>query len=470
MSPASSPPANLALEAWAAKIASYADLPDQRLDARLATTLATLAAKPTSSIPQAARDWQKAKPIYRFFENERVSVAGLLQPIADATAHAAADQPVLYLIQDSTSLNYSHLTHTVGLGLLNDSASARGLHLHSTIALRNDGTPLGLLDQFWWVRPAGKRTAKQRKRRRLELKESSKWLRSIHACQAVLDRCLPVEQRPRLIHVMDREGDIHEVLQSISASADSAVIRCVQDRKVDSPCGYAHAAVRASPLLGTKTIDVPRKHNQPQRQATIEIRASTLTVLPNRRKHPNRQPVAWTLLEVWEPQPPPGVEPLHWLLWTREEVTTLAQAWTVVTIYTYRWRIEEFHLVLKSGCHAEKLELETGVRLAKAVTLYSAIAVRIVSLRDLAKREPDQPCTLVLHEEEWRALWNHIHDQPCRTTTPVPTIKQAVLWIGRLGGHLGRKGDGLPGVRTLWRGMRDLALLVAGYRAARLSS
>ncbi len=47
------------------------------------------------------------------------------------------------------------------------------------------------------------------------------------------------------------------------------------------------------------------------------------------------------------------------------------------------------------------------------------------------------------------------------------TIGQAVLWIGRLGGHLNRKGDGMPGVRTLWRGLHDLTLLVAGFRAAK---
>jgi hypothetical protein len=49
----------------------------------------------------------------------------------------------------------------------------------------------------------------------------------------------------------------------------------------------------------------------------------------------------------------------------------------------------------------------------------------------------------------------------------VPTVKQAILWIGRLGGHLNRKRDGMPGVRTLWRGWRDLTLLVTGYRLAR---
>jgi hypothetical protein len=42
-----------------------------------------------------------------------------------------------------------------------------------------------------------------------------------------------------------------------------------------------------------------------------------------------------------------------------------------------------------------------------------------------------------------------------------------VPWIGRLGGHLNRKRDGMPGVRTLWRGFHDLALLAAGFRAGK---
>jgi hypothetical protein len=36
-----------------------------------------------------------------------------------------------------------------------------------------------------------------------------------------------------------------------------------------------------------------------------------------------------------------------------------------------------------------------------------------------------------------------------------------------LGGHLNRKRDGMPGVRVLWRGWRDLTILVAGYVAGR---
>ena len=44
---------------------------------------------------------------------------------------------------------------------------------------------------------------------------------------------------------------------------------------------------------------------------------------------------------------------------------------------------------------------------------------------------------------------------------------EAVRMIARLGGHLGRKSDGMPGVRVLWRGLRDLQMLVEGYRTNR---
>ena len=79
-----------------------------------------------------------------------------------------------------------------------------------------------------------------------------------------------------------------------------------------------------------------------------------------------------------------------------------------------------------------------------------AAAVRIVLLRDLWR--PPRPVLEVLSEDEVEVL-------VCRFGKGMKpselTIGQAVLWIGRLGGHLNRKRDGMPGVRTLWRGVDD---------------
>ncbi len=455
-------------EFWAAEVGARAELPDERLNQRLAQILATFAQKPLDSIPQAAPTAGAAKAIYRFLDNERVRVDDLLQAVVRTTVESCRGQPRILAIQDSSSVNFSTLRCTTGLGPLNDSAHARGLHVHTTLAVREDGLALGLLHQQCWSRPDEKRTAEDRYQRPFEAKESVKWWHGLVAAEAAVAE-LPAAERPRLVHIMDREGDIHEIIQEISARQQGAVIRCVQNRQVAGPIATAHEAVAAAPLRGQITLEVPAQHGQPRRRATLELRAVTLTILPSRKHkhHRRRRPVTWNLVEVRERDVPANGTPLHWFLWTTEPIDTLADLREIVRLYKLRWRIEDFHLTLKSGCRTEALELETADRLTKALTLYSAVAARIVALRDLARQEPDAPCTLILSTDAWHALWIQIHKKPLTATTPVPTVRQAILWIGRLGGHLNRKRDGLPGVRTLWRGWRDLTVLVAGYRLAR---
>lgn len=120
--------------------------------------------------------------------------------------------------------------------------------------------------------------------------------------------------------------------------------------------------------------------------------------------------------------------------------------------------------MLQSGCQVEDLRWETWEGLEKAVTVNAAVAARIVSLRDLARETPETPATEVLSPDEAAVLVCHFGKgmRPSELT-----IGQAVLWIGRLGGHLNRKRDGMPGVRTLWRGLHNLTWLVAGFQASK---
>jgi len=111
--------------------------------------------------------------------------------------------------------------------------------------------------------------------------------------------------------------------------------------------------------------------------------------------------------------------------------------------------------------------LETADRSSKAVVLYSAEAAQLLAMRDLARREPNAPCTTILSDDDWKALWLHIHQKRLTAKVTVRTIRQAVWLFGRFGGHLNRKRDSMPGVRTLWRGYRDLNFLVLGYCFAR---
>jgi len=143
-----------------------------------------------------------------------------------------------------------------------------------------------------------------------------------------------------------------------------------------------------------------------------------------------------------------------------------AQALLIVSIYKLRWRIEDYHTVLKCGCGIEELRFETAQRTAKAIFLYAPVAVRILQLRDLSRIKPNICCTSILSDTEWRALWTYINQRPPAAHEPPPTLAQATRWIGSIGGHLGRKGDGTPGMRSLWRGWRDLSMMAELFQAA----
>lgn len=456
---------------WVARQYRTVALCDARLEKRLRLVSGALASKPLDSVNQACENWAGAKGAYRFIENEAVKPDNLIDPIADATAREAAEHEAVVAVQDTTTLSFPRARQAVGLGPVNDAPEARGMLAHPVLALRLDGLALGLLDFQWWCRdPAATDPARAKARRSIEEKESGKWLRGIRTARKALEGNVATEDGPRLIHVFDREGDIHEVFDLIDDSGDGAVIRSAQNRRVATAEGrrvLAHDAVAAAPLLGTVVIDVPRKRGQPQRRAKLELRACGMTLTPptpHRAGARARRPIRLNLVEAVEVDAPAGVDtPLRWLLWTTEPVETLADAIEIIRIYKLRWKIEEFNLVLKSGCRVEQLQFETAERLAKVVALYAPVAVRILQLRDLSRLAPDAPCTIVLSQEQWRALWTWIHRKRPRRDAKPPSIRQATLWIGRLGGHLGRKSDGMPGVRTLWRGWRDLDLLTVMY-------
>jgi hypothetical protein len=458
-------PAFLPSPLWAAQVAAATPLPDARLNTRLERLLCHLAQRPLDGFPQALPDYHQAKAAYRFLANERVSGDDLLSGLRAVTAQALRGQPLLYVPHDTTTFSYTPLKQTTGLGYISDVEAARGFHCHSSLALQADGRPLGLLHQYYWVRAAFKPERPQG--RPIEDKESVKWLRGVEATAAALQG-LPAHQRPRVVHLMDQEGDIHDVFVKVLSLGHGAIIRRCHRRRVAEAPGDADRAIARAPVAARLRLGVPAGHGRKGRTAVVELRSRPLTLTPHCHHQPERKPLRLNLVEVREVGAAPGgEEPIHWLLWTTDPARTKKQILAVVRGYALRWRIEDFHLIWKQGCRVEQLQLEAQRRLQKAAVLYAGVAVRLLRLRELARQEPAAPCTEVLTEEEWQALYVHATGQVPQAATPVPTIEQAAKWLGRLGGHLGRKRDGMPGVRTLWRGWRDLAILVGGYRAGK---
>ena len=128
--------------------------------------------------------------------------------------------------------------------------------------------------------------------------------------------------------------------------------------------------------------------------------------------------------------------------------------------YAGRWVVEEFHKGLKTGLQVEALQLATGARLMAATAVMSIVALRLLDLREAARQTPEAPAAASpLNAVELRVL-------AAVTKRELRTIRAVTLTLGRLGGQLNRKGDGLPGWQTLWRGWQRLQEMVIGFELA----
>ena len=133
----------------------------------------------------------------------------------------------------------------------------------------------------------------------------------------------------------------------------------------------------------------------------------------------------------------------------------------LVQCYAHRWKIEQFHFILKSGCKIEKNQAREYGRLSFLTLLYSVIAMQILNLTYLGKICPEISSGIVFAEEEWKVLC-------CcaRKSKEIPeaySLKEAIYDLGVLGGTKGAPSDGMPGVRSIWQGLDVLYSLLA-YR------
>jgi hypothetical protein len=275
----------------------------------------------------------------------------------------------------------------------------------------------------------------------------------------------PPRGQVRWIRVCDRGADIYECLDSCQVEGHGFIVRAAQDRAlVDAdgkPAGHLFATARRQPSLGEFKLELRGRDGQTARTAQLSVSATRVSLRsPWRPGHGRgtQAPITCTVVRVWEAAPPAGVEPLEWMLLCDEPVTTFAQAQTIAVQYATRWVVEEFHKALKTGLVIEQLQLETGAELIAAIALLSVVALRLLHLRELVRLIPDAPAAASgLSTLELDML-------AAKTKRSLMTVRDVALAMGRLGGHLNRKRDGLPGWITLWRGYVTLQTLVEGAR------
>ena len=452
---------------WVTQEFARADLRDKRLDRRLLKTAEHLAKSPASPIHEACGNWASTQAAYRLFNNPKASTRGILKPHWEATASrmAGCGGPVL-VMQDTVFFSYGSHAKTRGLGPIGKSNAAheRGLIMHNALAFTSSGVPLGIVSQRIWARREVPEEDYQEKIERLQVtaieeKESSKWLIALRETVERAPAGVPV------ITVADRESDFFEFLTHAKELRAKYLIRARTDRKLvpedSAGCIRMLEALSDARALGTMTVEVPGNGSRKARSASIEVRVAEVTIQapPRRGAHAqasgSSEPVTVTLIGATEQSPPAGSESISWVLLTNLRVKDFESATEKVLWYGKRWGIEIWHKVLKSGCKVEDCMLEEAERLKRYLTLFSIIGVRLMHVAYLARAQPDLPATEVFSAVEIQVL--HL-----RVTKALPpagqclTLREVVRMLGKIGGHLGRKGDGEPGVLILWRGWMRL--------------
>jgi Transposase Tn5 dimerisation domain len=324
--------------------------------------------------------------------------------------------------------------------------------VHPTYAVSPAREPLGVLDAWMWAREP-----KDADGQRGGLLESRRWLEGYERV-AEEAAALP---GTRLVYVADREADILELMQRARDLGNPAdwLIRSQHNRALPDGAKL-WTAVTAGEPLGEIRFTLPAREGRKARAVRQQLWAQSVAL----GSGGNDRVMATCLVARELGAPPPGVEPIEWRLLTNREATTLEQGVELIDWYRARWEIERLFHVFKNGCRVDALQLSTVARIERALTLYLIVAWRIARLMRLGRTCPDLEAALLFEREEWEAAYVLNKKKPPRE---VPRLNAVIRLIAQLGGFLGRKGDGEPGVKTIWQGLQRVMDFALGLRFAR---
>jgi Transposase DDE domain len=179
--------------------------------------------------------------------------------------------------------------------------------------------------------------------------------------------------------------------------------------------------------------------------------------------------VKLNLVEVVEPDPPAGVEPVHWRLLTTHDVDAAAAAWQIVEWYKARWTIEQLFRAMKTqGLKLEDSQLETADRLLKLAaiaTKAAALTIQLVQARDGRSAEPASLAFSAKDIAALDALNPQVEGKTQRQKNPHP--RHSLAWaswiIAHLGGWDGYASSRPPGPITFKHGLEYFHAFAAGW-------
>jgi Transposase DDE domain len=292
--------------------------------------------------------------------------------------------------------------------------------------------------------PAGETSAAKKKRlkkerlraknRSFEEKESYRWVEAFQKINKLFDSLeMPLGGLlSRVIHVFDREGDIAEVFALQRKIANTGVVvRAAHNRCLEGENSHLWEYVASTNVQFTSSVKLPETKKRKERTATLEVRYCPVSINPPSRL---KEEGNFNIYAVYatEINVPDGCEPVSWMLLTSESVTTQQEAEQILRWYTYRWRIEEYHKILKSGCKAESYRLG-GDSMSTMLGFLTVIAAQLLRMTYLHRTSPHSCATVVLTKLQMDVLL--ANTPPLQKKNIEFTVDWAIRAIARLGGY-----------------------------------
>lgn len=454
-------------EGWAELEFGGAPLGDARLSRRLVQVARMQGEEPGRAFSGvAAADWPTARAYYRLID--KPDEAGpdmdqILAPHRQQTLRRMQAQTTVLCVQDGSTLDFTALDQCDGLGPIGTNqtgATSRGLQLHSTLAVAPNGLPLGVVKSQCIAAPEKDATD--------PAKKTFPWIE--HHRDLVDIR--PQLPQTRLIHVGDREADFFELFDEQRQHGQvELLVRAQHDRNIITEPGKLFAAVGQQPVQSRVQVQVPRQSARPKkskqkarpkrpgRTADMQVRYRQVPLQPT-QGHQGKPPVDVYLVHALEEDPPPNAKPIEWFLLTTCRIDNAEQAQQCLRWYALRWRIEDWHRVLKSGCRLEELGHDTAERLRRAIAIRLVIAWRIMLMTLLGREAPELPAEILFSDIEVRTLEAYARK---RGWEPPTNLGEAVRLLAIIGGYLARKSDPPPGHQLLWRGYLQFHFMCLGF-------
>jgi hypothetical protein len=271
--------------------------------------------------------------------------------------------------------------------------------------------------------------------------------------------------------VADRESDIFAEWAELPEPNFHLITRSMHDRRLANGESL-YAAGKRFALTTTRLVDLPdRALKRKARLANLSLRFGRVELArpKNTTERDLPKTVPLTLVEVVEPDPPTGCEPVHWRLLTTHELADAEAAWQIVDWYRKRWIIEQFWRLLKlQGLKLEDSQLATAERLVKLTaiaTKAASVTLQLVQARDGRTCEP---ASVAFAPHEIKVLAKLDAEYEGRTALqrnphPEGTLAWAGWIIARLGGWNGYPSSRPPGPITFKNGLDEFRAMAAGW-------